>query len=43
VGELQDAGFAEGRAKDLQAYGELACPDRAIDFAAGDGDAGDAS
>jgi len=23
VGELEDAGFAEGRAEDLQAYGEL--------------------
>src|SRR5215471_13252222 len=42
VGELEDASFAKGWAKNLQADGQFACPRRlAIDIAAGDGDAGD--
>ena len=38
VCELEDAGFAKGWAEDLQADRQFA-----IDFATGDGDAGDAS
>lgn len=37
VRQLQNAGFAEGRPEDLQAYRQLP-----IDFSAGNGDAGDA-